>query len=112
MLVVTDVVKSELDKIVDLSLCGLAPAQSQMDLSLDILRARNKQRAANFNQSEEGMSRVIASAIFFFRDMTTDFRENGYSKNRLICDCAGEPTHAIIALLSNSLLILLIVYIK
>ena len=37
--------------------------------------------------------------------MTTDFRGNGYSKNRLICDCAGEPTHAITTLLSNSLLV-------
>ena len=36
--------------------------------------------------------------------MTTDFRGNGYSKNRLICDCAGESTHAITTLLSNSLL--------
>ena len=52
--------KSELDKIVD-----LAPAQSQMDLFLDILCARNKQRATNFNQLEEAMSRVTASAIFF-----------------------------------------------
>ena len=41
--------KSELDESVDLSLCGLAPAQSQMDLFLDTLCARNKQRAANFN---------------------------------------------------------------
>ena len=41
--------KSELDKSVDLSLCGLAPAQSQMDLFLDTLCLRNKQRAANFN---------------------------------------------------------------
>ena len=32
--------------------------------------------------------------------MTTDFCGNGYSKNRLICDCAGEPT----ILLPNSLL--------
>ena len=40
----------------------------------------------------------------FFRDVTTDFRRNGHSKNRLICDCAGEATHAITTLLSNSLL--------
>ena len=60
-----------------------------MNIFLDTLYARNKQRAANFNQSEEAMSRVSASAMFFFRDMTTDFRGNGYSKNRLICDCAG-----------------------
>ena len=40
----------------------------------------------------------------FLRDMTTDFRRNGYSKNGLVCDCAGEPTHAITTLLSNSLL--------
>ena len=58
-------IKSELDKSVDLSLCGLAPAQSQMGLSLDTLCARNKQRAAKFNQSEEAMSRVTASAMFF-----------------------------------------------
>ena len=38
--------------------------------------------------------------------MTTDFRGNGYSKNRIICDCAGEPTHAITTLLSNSILVL------
>ena len=57
--------RGELDKIVDLSLGGLAPAQSQMDLFLDTLCAGNKQRAANFNQSEEAMSRVTASAMFF-----------------------------------------------
>ena len=55
------------------------------------------------------MSRVNAFSFFFFffRDMTTDFRGNGYSKNRLICDCDGEPTHAItalLAILANSLL--------
>ena len=48
--------KSELDKSVDLSLCGLAPAQSQKDLFLGTLCVRNKQRATNFNQSEEAMS--------------------------------------------------------
>ena len=37
--------------------------------------------------------------------MTTDIRGNGYSKNSLICDCAGKPTHAITTLLSNSLLV-------
>ena len=57
--------KGELDKSVDLSLCGLAPAQSQMDLFLDTLYARNKQRAANFKELEEAMSRVTASVIFF-----------------------------------------------
>ena len=57
--------KSELDKSVDLSLWGLAPAQSQMDLFLITLCARNKQRATNFNQSEETMSRATASAMFF-----------------------------------------------
>ena len=56
--------KSELDKSVDLSLCSLAPAQSQMDLFSDALCPRNKQRAANFNQSEEVMARVTASAMF------------------------------------------------
>ena len=58
---------------------------------------------ANFKQSEEAISRVAASAMFV-GDMTTDFRGNGYSKNRLICDSAEEPTHAITTLLSNSLL--------
>ena len=57
--------KSELDKNVDLSLCGLAPTQSQMHLFLDTLCARNKQRSAYFNQSEEAMSRVTASVMFF-----------------------------------------------
>ena len=57
--------KSELDKNVDLSLCGLAPAQSQMDLFLDKLCTRNKQRSVNFNQSEEAKSRVTASAMSF-----------------------------------------------
>ena len=47
--------KSELYKAVDLSLCGLVPAQSQMDLFLDTLCARKKQWAANFNQSGEAM---------------------------------------------------------
>ena len=50
---------------VDLSFCGLAPAQSQMDLFLDTLCARKKQGAANFNQSKEAMSRVTASALLF-----------------------------------------------
>ena len=78
-----------------------------MDLFLDILCARNKQRVANFNHTEEAMSRVPASAMFFFfGDMTTDFRGNGYSKNRLIAgDCVGEPTHAITTTLSNSLVV-------
>ena len=57
--------KSELEKSVDLSLCGLPPEQSQMDLFLDTLCARNKQRASCFNQSEEAMSRVTSSAMFF-----------------------------------------------
>ena len=56
---------SELDKSVDLSLCDLSPAQSQMDLFLDTFCARNKQMAANFNESEEAMSHVTASAMFF-----------------------------------------------
>ena len=58
------------------------------------------------------MSRVTASAMCFqrpencfLRDMITDCRGKGYSKNRFICDCAGEPTHAITTLSSNSLLI-------
>ena len=38
-------------------------------------------------------------------DITPDIRRNGYSKNRLICDCAGDPTHAITTLLSYSLLL-------
>ena len=80
-------------KSVDLSLCDLVPAHSQMDLFLDTLCARNEQRAANLNQSEEAMSRV-----------TTDFRGNGYSKNTLICDCTGELTHAMTTILSNSFL--------
>ena len=96
------IIKNEIDKSVDLSLCGLAPAQSQMDSFLYKLFVRNKQRAVNFNQSEEAMLRVRVSAIFF-RDMTTDFRRNRYSKNRLICECAGELTHAIAELSSNSL---------
>ena len=62
-----DIRKIELGKSVDLSLCGLAPAQSQMDLFLDTLCAREKQRAVKFNQSEEAMSRVTASAMFFAR---------------------------------------------
>ena len=33
--------KSELGKSVELSLCGLTPAQSQMDLFLDTRSARN-----------------------------------------------------------------------
>ena len=47
--------KNDLDKKVALSLCSLAPAQSQMHLFLG---------AANFNQSEDAMSRVTASAMF------------------------------------------------
>ena len=54
--------KSELDKSADLSLCGLAPAQPQMDLFLDTLCAQK----ANFNQSEEAMLRVTACVMFVF----------------------------------------------
>ena len=57
--------KSELDKNVDLSFCGLAPALLQMDLFLGTLCARNKQRDTNFTQSEDAMSRVTDSAMFF-----------------------------------------------
>ena len=35
--------------------------------------------------------------------MRTNFRGNGYSKNRLICKCARKPTNGITTLLSNSL---------
>ena len=96
--------KSELDESVDLSLCGLAPAQSQMDLFLDTLCARNKEPPILTNQKKPCHARLLLSC-FFFRDMTTDFRGNGYSKNRLICDCSGEATHAIKTLLSNPLLL-------
>ena len=58
-------IKSELDKSVDLSFYGLAPAHSQIDFFLDTFCERNKQRAANFNQSEEAMSRATSSAMFF-----------------------------------------------
>ena len=43
--------KSEIDKSVR-SLCGLAPAQSQMDLFLNNC-ARNKQRAANLTDQKK-----------------------------------------------------------
>ena len=42
--------EGELDKSVDLSLCGLALAQSQIDLFLDTLCGRNKRTDASFNQ--------------------------------------------------------------
>ena len=51
------------------------------------------------------MSRVTATAMFFQPDKTTDFCGNGYPKNIVICDCAGEPTHAIRTLLCNTYLI-------
>ena len=57
--------KSELGKSVDLSLCSLTPAQSQIHLFLDTICVRYKQRATNFNQSEESMSRVTAFGLFF-----------------------------------------------
>ena len=60
-----------------------------MDLFLDTLYARKQTKGCHFNQSGEAKSRVTASAMFF---QGTYFRVNGYSKNRLICDCAGEPT--------------------
>ena len=88
-------------RVLILSLSGLAPAQLQMDLFVDILCVRNKQRVANCNQSEESMSRLTASAMFL---QVHDNYFRGYSKTRVICDCAGEPTHAITTLLSNSLL--------
>ena len=64
------------------------------------MRETNKGPPILTNQAGEAMSRVTDSAMFFSRDMTIDFRGNGYSKNRLICDCDGEPTHAITALLA------------
>ena len=78
------VTKSELDESVDPSLCGLAPTQSQMDLFLDTLCARNKQRAANFNQSEEAMSRVTASAVFFSgaSQLRHRLHERGFASTR------------------------------
>ena len=87
------VVKTTLDKGVDLSLWGLAP---------DTHNARNKQRATNFNQSEEAMS-CVTSPVMFLQGHDSWFCENGYSKNTLIWDCVGEHTHAITTLLSNSL---------
>ena len=80
--------KSELDK------SGLAPSTVTNGFILDTLCVRNRQRTANFNQSEGAMSLATASAIFF-RNMKTDFRGNGYSKNRLIRGSDGEPYHAI-----------------
>ena len=48
------------------------------------------------------MPRVTASDRFF-RNMATNFRGNGYNKNRIICDCAGaHPCHKN-TLVSNSL---------
>ena len=73
-----------------------------MDLFLDTRCARNQQRAANFNHSKEAISRVTAFAVFF-QDMTLIFAGTGILKIDLF-DCAGEPIHAIITLLSNSLL--------
>ena len=77
-------------------------AQSQIDLFLDTLYARKQTKSRHFNQSGEAMSGVTGSGIFF-RDTTTYFRGNEYFKNRVICDCAGELSHAITTLLSNSL---------
>ena len=42
----------------------------QVDLFLDTLCARNKQRAANLNQSEETMSRMTASDVYLSRSFT------------------------------------------
>ena len=55
----------ELDKDASLSICGLASAQSQMDLLLDTLYARKQTKGRHLNQSGEAMSRVTASAMFF-----------------------------------------------
>ena len=60
-----DVTKSELDKSVSLTLCGLPLAQSQMDLFLDTLCAKTT-KGHHLNQSGEAMSRVTASVMFFF----------------------------------------------
>ena len=51
-------IKSELEKSVDLSLCGLAPAQPQMNLFLDT-------RCAQKSLTNQNKSRVAASAMFF-----------------------------------------------
>ena len=72
--------KSKLDKSVSLPIFGLAPRQSQMDLSLDTLHGGKQTKAGHFSQSGEAMSRVTASAMFFSGDMTTSFRGNGYSE--------------------------------
>ena len=52
-------IKSELDKSVDLSICGLAPAESQMDLFLNTLYSRNQTKGRHFNQSGEATSRRL-----------------------------------------------------
>ena len=54
----------ELDKSVSLSICGLAPAQSQMDLFLDTLYERKQTKGRHFNQSGEAMSRVTTFVMF------------------------------------------------
>ena len=79
--------------MIDLSLWGFAPAQSQIHFA----RETNKGSPRRSHVTRDCYCHVV------FRDMTTDFCWNWYSKNRLICDCAGQPTHAITTLLSNSL---------
>ena len=70
------------------------------------LRAKtNKDWAASLTNREKSVTRVhVCFCHFFSRDMTTNFGRNGYFKNRLICDCAGEHTRAIEILLPTSLL--------
>ena len=78
--------------VVSRQVYGLALAQSQIDLFLDTLCARNKGEPILTNQKKPCMSRVTASAMFFFRDMTTDFRGNGYSKIESFVTVLGSPS--------------------
>ena len=72
-------------------LAALPPAQSQMNLFLDTLCARNKQRDANFNQSREDMSRVTATAMFFSGTKQLIFAGTGILKIDSFGTLLGSP---------------------
>ena len=79
----TTINKSELDKSVLIYHSVALPQHSHKWIYLWIHFACETNKGPSiFNQSEEAMSRVTASVMIFFRDMTTDFRGNGFSKKK------------------------------
>ena len=103
--------KSELDKSVDLSLCGLAPAQSQMDFYIYIYslwaggRAKQIKGPPILTNQKKPCHAWLLLSCYFSGTWQFIVAGTGFLKIDSICDCAGEPTHAITTILSNLLLV-------